>query len=93
MVRMGLTPSESLRACNFPCSKQKLSYEINRVALVTAIGSEAREGVIKTELPVTINLEDKTSQSLAGSSITNSSSSVSGNNDSWWNKCVKKGNL
>ena len=28
MVQMGLTPSEALRACNHPCSKQKLSYEL-----------------------------------------------------------------
>ena len=90
MVQMGLTPSEALRACNFLCSKQKLSYAINRVALVTAIRSEARECVVNTGSPLTINLEDETSQSLAGSSIKNSTVSVSGNNDSWWNRCVKK---
>ena len=93
MVQMGLTPSEALRAYNFPCSKQKLSYAINRVALVTAIRSEARECVVNTESPLTINLEDETSQSLAGSSITNSTVSVSGNNDSWWNRCVKKNKI
>ena len=29
MVKMGLTPPEALRACNHPCSKQHLFYELN----------------------------------------------------------------
>ena len=80
MVQIGLTPSEALCACNSPCTKQKLSYELNVCAAANGNAGS----------PVIIDTNDDTS--LVASSITNSNSSSTSakTKDSWWSRCIRK---
>ena len=82
MVQIGLTPSEALRACNSPCTKQKLSYELNVCAAIVHRGIPGSS--------VMVDIDDEAS--LVESSVTTSShdSSSGKTNNSWWNKCIKK---
>ena len=81
MVQIGLTPSEALRACNSPCTKQKLSYELN-----------VRAAIVSEQIPVSSTVVDiNDAISLVASSVTNLQSCSSGKtNSSWWDKCIEK---
>ena len=81
MVQIGLTPSEAHRACNSPCTKQKLSYELN-----------VRAAIVSEQIPVSSTVVDiNDAISLVASSVTNLQSCSSGKtNSSWWDKCIKK---
>ena len=98
MVQMGLTPSEALRACNHPCRKQKLSYELNLCA-VNVHTRNAAEEMSAGKYPTVIKIKDDTSlvnssvtmqSPSSGNSTTMSNKAISMINEAnlWWEKCL-----
>ena len=100
MVQMGLTPSEALRACNHPCSKQKLYYELNLYASNMAVTKQLKKATADTspkvieieEDPSVVNSSVTMQSSMSGGSHTASGTVISTLLDgtSWWDKCLSR---
>ena len=88
-VKLGLTPSEALRACNNPCSKQYLSTQLSKSAEIAATKDRNCDKDKDCGIVEVVTVTDSSTQC---SSLTQSQSigDSLGSGSTWWVKKVKQ---